>query len=108
MANYNSNHSAYLGKHWKHARAIALRHAKYEDQEARRYGRTVTATMVHHIYPLADWPDLAYVQWNLLPLSTTSHNKMHDRITDEVTDLGKYWQQKRKKEFADYLQSKKK
>lgn len=61
-----------------------MRKYKYEDQELKRYGQTVTATMIHHIYPLSEYPMLSLCSWNLLPLSTQTHNKFHDRNTDKV------------------------
>ncbi|WP_191987482.1 HNH endonuclease [Lacticaseibacillus suibinensis] len=83
-----------------------MRKYNYEDQEAKRYGRIVQATMIHHIYPLADYPMLALQTWNLLPLSAASHNKMHDRLTDEVTGAGLYWQQKRRRDFEKFFADK--
>lgn len=87
---------------WKHKREVVLRKYNYEDQEAKRFGRTVTATMVHHIYPVTEYPELRFKTWNLLPLSKDSHNKMHDRLTDEITARGRVWQNKRKREFQQF------
>lgn len=101
-----ANHSFYLSAKWERARARALRRYHYEDQEAKRYGKTITATMVHHIYPVSDYPELKLIGWNLLPLSQASHNKMHDRYTNQVTDTGKYWQRKFKNDFQKFLSEK--
>lgn len=84
-----------------------MRKYNYEDQEQRRYGRTVLATMVHHIYPVTEYPELRFESWNLLPLSAASHNAMHDRVTDEIIQSGLYWQNKRKRQFDEFYQSKK-
>ena len=102
MNNRNRNHSFYLSAKWKHKRERVMRHYKYEDQEAKRYGHTVTATLIHHIYPLDKYPELGMETWNLLPLSNATHNKMHDRYTDDITANGIYWQRKRKKEFDKF------
>ena len=100
-----ANHSFYVDKKWRHKREVILRNYNYEDQEAKRYGKTVLATMVHHIYPVSEYPELRYKSWNLLPLSLTSHNKMHDRVTDEITEKGKYWQGKRILEFENFYKN---
>lgn len=99
MSNRNRNHSFYLSAKWKKKRERVMKLYNYEDQEAKRYGKTITATLIHHIYPLDVYPELRLETWNLLPVSQATHNKMHDRLTDEVTGIGKYWQIKRKKEF---------
>lgn len=104
MTNRLRNHSFYLSKKWKHKRQVIMKHYCYEDQEARRFGRVVTATMIHHIYPLKDYPMLALESWNLLPLSPASHNKMHDRLTNEVTGAGLHWQEKRRREFEKFFE----
>lgn len=101
------NHSLYISKRWKQKRKVVLRHYNYEDQEAKRYGQVVTATMVHHIYPVTVYPELRFTAWNLLPLSNMNHNKMHDRTTNEITDKGKFWQKKRKREFEKFIKNKK-
>ncbi|WP_225047422.1 HNH endonuclease [Lacticaseibacillus kribbianus] len=106
MANRERNRAFYQSQRWQRKRAVVLRKYKYEDQEAKRYGRVAQATMIHHIYPLADYPMLALQTWNLLPLSAASHNKMHDRLTDEVTGAGLYWQEKRRREFEKFFADK--
>lgn len=73
-------------------------------QESKRYGKTVPATTVHHIYPLEYYPELACVDWNLISLSDKQHNAMHARVTRELTELGEQWQEKRRKEFEGWRQ----
>ncbi|MCH4171918.1 MAG: HNH endonuclease [Lactobacillus sp.] len=79
-----------------------MRQYKYEDQEAKRYGKVITATMVHHIYPVTDYPELRLKSWNLIPLTAATHNKMHDRDTDKIIGPGLYWQRKRRKDFDNF------
>ena len=57
------------------------------------------AVIVHHIYPLEEYPELALKSWNLISLSKEYHNQMYDRKTNKITDVGAYWQRKRKKDF---------
>lgn len=104
MSNRLRNHDFYKSRKWQAKRAYVMRKYKYEDQDAKRYGRCVEATMIHHIYPLQEYPELALETWNLLPLSQASHNRMHDRLTDEITSHGKVWQRKRERQFNDYYQ----
>lgn len=105
MTNRLRNHDFYTSKRWQHKRAMVMRRYSYEDQEAKRYGKTIPATMIHHIYPLKDYPELGLQAWNLLPLSAQSHNQMHDRLTDEITAKGRYWQRKRKREFEAFYRN---
>lgn len=57
-------------------------------QHFKRYGRHVEATRVHHIYPVRDFPELAWCDWNLISLSASAHELMHDRDTGELSQLG--------------------
>lgn len=45
--------------------------------------------MVHHIFPVKDFPEYSYEPWNLISVSKSTHNLLHDRDTDELTDEGK-------------------
>lgn len=98
----NGNQAFYLSAKWKHKRARVMRLYHYEDAELARYGKHVEATMVHHIYPLEDYPELAMQTWNLIPLTTATHNRMHDRTTNKVTALGKQWQDRRRLKFEEW------
>ena len=92
----------YKTKRWERKRAAVLRRDEYLCQESKRYGKTVQANTVHHIYPVEQYPELAYVDWNLISLSEANHNRMHDRNTGEVTELGKRWQERRRREFEAF------
>ncbi|MCY9510607.1 HNH endonuclease [Paenibacillus larvae] len=79
---------------WKQKRSKILRRDEYLCQECKRYGKSVLATTVHHIHPLEQRPGLAIVSWNLVSLCQQCHDKMHDRTTNVLTELGKQWQER--------------
>ena len=58
------------------------------DQELRRYGKAVPADTVHHIFPAEDYPEYRWSDWNLISLASKTHNEMHDRNTNKLTDKG--------------------
>lgn len=97
----------YKDKRWLRKREVILRRDEYLCQESKRYGKRVQANTVHHIYPVEFYPELTYVNWNLISLSDSRHNEMHDRITHEITDKGKRLQERRKKEFEEWEKNKK-
>lgn len=53
-----------------------------------RYGKKVPAEVVHHIYPVDEYPEYAYELWNLVALSRVQHNRLHDRNTGKLTEEG--------------------
>ena len=57
-------------------------------QESKRYGKRIDANVVHHIFPADDYPEYQWEDWNLISLSNTMHNSMHDRTTNKLTALG--------------------
>lgn len=75
-------------RRWRRLRMQALRRDGFRCQDAARYGRTVQAVTVHHIYPAEQFPEYAYCLWNLISLSAAAHNAMHDRGTDKLTPKG--------------------
>lgn len=93
----------YKSKRWQRKRERILRQHDYLCAESKRYGKTAGAEVVHHIYPLEQYPELAYEDWNLLPLTHKMHNTFHDRNNDSVIGKGLEWQEKRRKEFERYL-----
>lgn len=79
----------YTTKEWKTKRNKILRRDRYIDKLAARYGKTIEAEIVHHIYPAEDYPEYAWEDWNLISVSRVTHNKLHDRTTDKLTKMGR-------------------
>lgn len=78
----------YYGAKWKRKRARILRMDGYKCQIAKRYGRTEEAVVVHHIYPADEYPEWAWCDWNLISVSLATHNKLENRQTGELTQMG--------------------
>ena len=78
----------YTSAKWKEARAKALRRDGYMDAIKRRYGKRIEAELVHHAFPLDEFPEYALKPWNLVSVSRATHNQLHDRNTDELTEAG--------------------
>lgn len=74
---------------WKKKRLHILSLDGYKDVIAARYGRTIEATIVHHIYPAREYPEYAYCDWNLISVSPGTHNKLENRNTGELTEAGR-------------------
>ena len=97
--NYNS-------PKWKKKRAHILRLDGYKDVVAGWYGKTDEAQTVHHIYPAEEFPEYQWCDWNLISVSNAMHNKLENRTTGGLTELGyqlmrsttpgKDWRAKRK------------
>lgn len=84
----------YKSARWRRLRERVLRRDRYLCRENARYGRTVPATVVHHVWPAALYPEYAWCEWNLISLSAQAHNAMHDRETDALTELGESWRRR--------------
>lgn len=78
----------YESTRWKRKRAAILRRDGYKCQLSKRYGKSVEATTVHHIFPLEDYPEYALCDWNLISLSAKQHDTLHDRTTGRLTAKG--------------------
>ncbi|NTW04543.1 MAG: HNH endonuclease [Peptococcaceae bacterium] len=90
----------YKSTKWKNKRAHILRRDEYMCRECKRYGKTAAATTVHHIYPLEHRPDLALVNENLVSLCNDHHEKMHNRLTGELTSSGLEWVERIKNKLS--------
>lgn len=90
----NNLYKKYKSKRWRKLREYVLMRDKYMCQDSIRYGKSVDANTVHHIYPASDYPELFYNPNNLISLSNKAHNKMHDRTSDELTNEGKELQKR--------------
>ena len=82
------NSKFYESTKWKRKRAAILRRDGYKCQLSKRYGKSVEATTVHHIFPLEDYPEYALCDWNLISLSAKQHDTLHDRATGRLTAKG--------------------
>lgn len=79
----------YGGNRWKKKRKHILRLDGYKCRVAAMYGRTEEATIVHHIYPAEYYPEYAWCDWNLISVSMSNHNKLENRTTKELTEMGR-------------------
>lgn len=86
--------AGYKTRRWQHLRLAALRRDKYRCRESARYGLTVTANTVHHVWPAEDYPEYAWQLWNLVSLTSDQHDAMHDRRTGRLTELGESWRRR--------------
>ena len=82
----------YHGYRWKKKQKRILELDKGKDRVAAMFGRTEEATIVHHIYPAEEYPEWAWCDWNLISVSLGTHNKLENRKTGELTELGKMLQ----------------
>lgn len=81
-------------KRWELLRARILKRDGYMCQLSKRYGKRIDANTVHHIYPVEDYPEYMWCTWNLISLSSQMHNKLHDRNTNKLTELGEQLKRK--------------
>lgn len=79
----------YKSKRWIHKRQTILKRDKYQCQLSKRYGKIRQAEVVHHIFPVADYPEYQWENWNLISITAEEHNKLHDRNTGKLTKEGK-------------------
>lgn len=79
---------AYNRKRWELLARRAMRRDGYRCQMAARYGRSVPAEVVHHIYPVDEYPEYGYCLWNLISLSRAAHNRLHNRENNKLTPEG--------------------
>lgn len=78
----------YKSQKWEAKRACILRRDEYKDQLLKRFGKLKQADRVHHIFPLGEFPEYAWDDWNLISVARSTHNELHDRNTDELTEKG--------------------
>ena len=90
----------YKTTRWKKLREKILRRDGYMCQISKRYGRSVKADTVHHIFPRERYPELAWEPWNLISLSAAAHDKLHDRDTHELTKEGKALQERTRRKYG--------
>lgn len=79
----------YKTARWERVRRVVFRRDGYQCQLSKRYCRIRPAEVVHHIFPLEEFPEFAFATWNLISLTRAMHNSLHDRNTDELTKAGR-------------------
>lgn len=79
----------YKSQKWKDKRKAVLKRDGFLCRECSRYGKRKDAEHVHHVIPMAEDPELWLSGHNLISLCKECHNKMHDRNTGELTELGR-------------------
>lgn len=62
---------------------------KYLDQYWKRYGKFISADIVHHVFPVEYFPEYQWEEWNLVSVSKKTHMMLHDRENGLLTDMGK-------------------
>ena len=78
----------YKDQRWIRKRSRILRRDKYQCQMSKRYGKMRQAEVVHHIFPVSEYPQYQWEDWNLISVTQDWHNKFHDRNTDKLTGVG--------------------
>lgn len=84
-----SSIKTYKEPRWVELRKRILARDKHMDQYLKRYGKFKSADIVHHIFPVEDFPEYQYCEWNLISISRSTHNMFHDRDSNRLTDEGK-------------------
>lgn len=90
----------YKNKKWIRKREVILKRDDYLCRECKRYGKRIPAEQVHHIYPVENYPEHKWNSVNLISLCTSCHDKMHDRVTRQLTALGLKWVERIKERVA--------
>ena len=67
----------YTVPRWRRKRKKILARDGYRCQQCKRYGRNVEATEVHHIKHVDQYPELAWVDSNMVSLCHACHNAQH-------------------------------
>ena len=79
----------YNSRKWRRKSKHIIMLDGYKDVVLGWYGIRTEANMVHHIYPVKDYPEYAYCDWNLISVGLKGHNRLENRKTGELTRLGK-------------------
>ena len=67
----------YNSPEWRRKQKAILRRDHYQCQLCKRYGRIREAKRVHHKLELAEYPELAMKDDNLVSVCKECHNKLH-------------------------------
>ena len=78
----------YKSKRWQRLRAAILQRDGFQCQISKTFNRSEPANTVHHIFPIEDYPQYRWEEWNLISVCSEIHNALHDRNTGALTRLG--------------------
>lgn len=65
-----------------------MRRDGYRCRECIRFGKLKQGEMVHHAVPREDFPELQWEPWNLVTLCNQCHDRMHLRVSNELSKAG--------------------
>ena len=68
----------YHSREWRAVVAAVRARAGYADELAKAGGRLVPGSVVHHIHPVGERPDLRLSLGNLIYVSARTHKAIHD------------------------------
>ena len=92
LSRWTESDPFYHSPRWLKLRQSVLRRDRYQCQQSKRTKMIPDeAVIVHHVLPREVFPEYQWQPWNLLSLSVNAHNKMHDRETNKLTELGMEW-----------------
>lgn len=80
----------YNSPRWRRKQKAILRRDHYQCQLCKRYGRISEASIVHHKLELAEYPELAMDDDNLVSVCRKCHNKLHDEKGAKVQQKRRY------------------
>lgn len=78
----------YKSTRWEHLRERVMRRDGYRCRECIRFGKFNQGEMVHHAVPREDFPELQWEPWNLVTLCNQCHDRMHLRVSNELSQAG--------------------
>ena len=79
----------YKSMRWRRLRSAVLRRDGYRDVIELRRGRSVEASIVHHIFPREQYPEYQWERWNLISISRDTHEQLHNRVTGGLSAVGR-------------------
>jgi 5-methylcytosine-specific restriction endonuclease McrA len=95
MNDIYDNDRRYLTTQWRRLRLSVLRRDSFMCQDCVRKGISKEADTVHHIEPGVS--ELFYDTTNLISLCASCHDRMHNRMTGELTAEGTKWVRRRRR-----------
>lgn len=93
---------------WRKKSARVLSYYDYVDQVKKRYGKLEQADLVHHALPLEDFPELAFENHNLIPVSRSTHRGLHNddgTLTSAGVEVARRAARKIGIDVSSYLES---